>query len=74
MSLTHHKMNRSGHRLRQLVSPQFRGSAGDIESDPNAEQFYRAMGALRTGTVESGAIPGRELPLMELNMGSGPSG
>jgi GNAT superfamily N-acetyltransferase len=45
-----------------------------IESDPNAEQFYRAMGALRTGTVESGAIPGRELPLMERNMGSGPSG
>ncbi|WP_191094270.1 GNAT family N-acetyltransferase [Nocardia colli] len=38
-----------------------------IEADPNAEPFYRAMGASRIGTVDSGSIPGRELPLMEVH-------
>lgn len=38
-----------------------------ITSDPNAESFYRAMGAHRTGSVESSSIPGRELPLMEIH-------
>lgn len=35
-----------------------------IESDPQAEGFYRRMGAVRTGTAPSGSIPGRELPLL----------
>ncbi|MGW2376592.1 GNAT family N-acetyltransferase [Kitasatospora sp. NPDC001683] len=42
-----------------------------IGSDPNAEPFYRAMGADRIGSTPSGSIPGRELPLMELKLGSG---
>ncbi|MFB6891007.1 GNAT family N-acetyltransferase [Kitasatospora sp. NPDC056327] len=33
-----------------------------VVADPNAEPFYRAMGAVRTGTVASGSIAGRELP------------
>ena len=33
-----------------------------ISADPSAEGFYRAMGAVRTGSVESGSIPGRSLP------------
>ncbi|MFJ6622992.1 GNAT family N-acetyltransferase [Kitasatospora sp. NPDC091335] len=37
-----------------------------IASDPNAEPFYLAMGATRIGSVRSGSIPGRELPLLVL--------
>ncbi|MFE4520035.1 GNAT family N-acetyltransferase [Kitasatospora sp. NPDC056783] len=39
-----------------------------IESDPNAEPFYLAMGAARIGGVPSGSIPGRELPLLVLEL------
>lgn len=38
----------------------------EIQSDPHAEPFYRAMGAVRVGTRPSGSIPGRELPLLRL--------
>ncbi|MFI6169780.1 GNAT family N-acetyltransferase [Nocardia sp. NPDC051052] len=38
-----------------------------IHADPNAESFYRAMGAVRVGNVASGSVPGRELPLMEVD-------
>lgn len=37
-----------------------------IDADPNAEPFYRAMGAVRIGATPSGSIPGRELPLLEI--------
>jgi Acetyltransferase (GNAT) domain len=37
-----------------------------IEADPNAEPFYRAMGARPAGTGPSGSVPGRELPLLEV--------
>ncbi|MGW2547713.1 GNAT family N-acetyltransferase [Kitasatospora sp. NPDC001574] len=43
-----------------------------VAADPNAESFYAAMGAVRIGTVPSGSIPGRELPLLAL--ATGPSG
>ncbi len=39
-----------------------------IHSDPNAEPFYRAMGAEPIGTVPSGSIPGRELPLLRVDL------
>ncbi|MFD5431459.1 GNAT family N-acetyltransferase [Kitasatospora sp. NPDC127067] len=39
-----------------------------IDSDPNAEPFYLAMGATRIGSVPSGSIPGRELPLLVLDL------
>ncbi|MEV8554250.1 GNAT family N-acetyltransferase [Streptomyces glaucescens] len=35
-----------------------------IDADPNAEPFYRAMGAVRTGGVPSDSIAGRVLPQM----------
>ncbi|MEO3853197.1 GNAT family N-acetyltransferase [Streptomyces sp. B8F3] len=38
----------------------------EIGAEPHAEAFYRAMGATRIGTVPSGSIPGRELPLMTI--------
>ncbi|MFG2909424.1 GNAT family N-acetyltransferase [Kitasatospora sp. NPDC048286] len=39
-----------------------------IDSDPNAEPFYLAMGATRIGSIPSGSIPGRELPLLALDL------
>jgi GNAT superfamily N-acetyltransferase len=39
-----------------------------IDADPNAEPFYLAMGAVRIGTVPSGAIPGRMLPLLAVTI------
>jgi GNAT superfamily N-acetyltransferase len=33
-----------------------------IDADPDAEGFYLRMGAVRTGDVASGSIPGRLLP------------
>ncbi|WP_369211575.1 GNAT family N-acetyltransferase [Streptomyces flavofungini] len=40
-----------------------------IDADPNAEPFYRAMGAVRTGDVPSGSIAGRVLPQMAVSIG-----
>lgn len=39
-----------------------------IQSDPNAEQFYLAMGAELIGTQPSASIPGRKLPLMAIRL------
>jgi GNAT superfamily N-acetyltransferase len=39
-----------------------------IQGDPNATDFYRAAGARRVGTRESGSIPGRLLPLFEIDI------
>ena len=39
-----------------------------IQSDPFAEDFYLAMGAIRTGERASRSIPGRVLPLMSLTL------
>ena len=44
-----------------------------IQSDPNAEGFYRALGARRVGERESASIPGRQLPLLELPLVGGSS-
>jgi len=41
-----------------------------IQSDPNAEAFYLAMGAKRVGLRESGSIPDRQLPLLEMTLGT----
>ena len=34
----------------------------EVDSDPHAEGFYRAMGMSRVGVAPSGSIPGRMLP------------
>lgn len=39
-----------------------------IQSDPNAEPFYRSVGAQRVGWLESRSIPGRMLPLLRLRL------
>ena len=33
-----------------------------IDADPDAAAFYEHLGAVRSGTAESGSIPGRKLP------------
>jgi GNAT superfamily N-acetyltransferase len=39
-----------------------------IDADPNAEAFYLARGAVRTGVIPSGSVPGRVLPRLELSL------
>jgi GNAT superfamily N-acetyltransferase len=41
-------------------------TALEIDSDPNAEPFYRHAGAVRTGESQSTVDPGRLLPRLEL--------
>ena len=39
-----------------------------IQGDPHADGFYRAMGARKIGTRSSESIPGRELPLYNIDL------
>ncbi len=39
-----------------------------IQSDPQAGDFYLAAGARKTGEKESGSIPGRFLPMFEIDI------
>ena len=39
-----------------------------IHSDPYAEEFYLARGAVRIGEIESTIIPGRKLPLLHFEI------
>ena len=39
-----------------------------IQSDPQAGDFYLAAGARKTGEEESGSIPGRFLPIFEIDI------
>ena len=41
-----------------------------IQGDPNASKFYEAAGARLVGTRESGSVPGRDLPLYEIDIGT----
>lgn len=41
-----------------------------INSDPGAERFYLAAGAIRTGEIPSGSIPGRFLPQLSYDLKS----
>jgi GNAT superfamily N-acetyltransferase len=40
----------------------------ELVSDPNAEAFYRHLGAVWVGSVESPIVAGRMLPLMRLTV------
>lgn len=44
------------------------GERLQIQSDPNATGFYASAGACQIGTRESGSIPGRYLPLLEIDV------
>ena len=37
-----------------------------VEADPNAREFYYSCGGAQIGTVASGSIPGRRLPLIKI--------
>ena len=37
-----------------------------VESDPNTSEFYLTCGGTQIGTVPSGSIPGRHLPLIKI--------
>jgi N-acetylglutamate synthase-like GNAT family acetyltransferase len=39
-----------------------------VEADPHAVGFYSSCGASQVGTVPSGSIPGRRLPLMKIDL------
>lgn len=39
-----------------------------IDADPNAEQFYIRIGAVKVGETPSESIPGRVLPQLLLNL------
>ena len=39
-----------------------------IQGDPHATEFYLAAGARRIGSRESDSIPGRSLPLFEIDI------
>lgn len=41
-----------------------------IQGDPHATEFYIAAGARQVGTRASTSIPGRELPLFEIDIAS----
>lgn len=43
-----------------------------IQSDPNAQGFYRAMGAYPIGYRESDSLPGRYLPLLVMDLPRSP--
>jgi GNAT superfamily N-acetyltransferase len=43
----------------------------EVDSDPNAEAFYLAMGMRRVGEAPSGSIPGRMLPRLVKEIASG---
>jgi predicted N-acetyltransferase YhbS len=39
-----------------------------IQGDPNATRFYLAAGGRQVGTRESASIPGRFLPMFEIDI------
>jgi GNAT superfamily N-acetyltransferase len=53
-----------GHAKKRAVG--LGGHVLTIQSDPNADEFYRAAGGVLTGTRESGSIRGRYLPVFKI--------
>ena len=54
-----------GRRLWQHLETQARAAGCtrlEVDFDPHAEGFYRAMGMARCGAAPSGSVPGRMLP------------
>lgn len=50
------------------VAAELGMTALTIDSDPFAEPFYLAAGAVRVGEVASGSIPGRRLPRLRIDV------
>lgn len=49
-----------------LTAKQLGLSKFTIDSDPNAEDFYKKMGAVRIGEIPSTVFSNRKLPLMQV--------
>jgi 2-polyprenyl-3-methyl-5-hydroxy-6-metoxy-1,4-benzoquinol methylase len=54
------------HVVRRAASEGMRALL--VDADPNAEGFYRSMGAVRVGEAPSASIPGRVLPQLEVRV------
>lgn len=48
------------------VAKTYQAKSIKLQSDPFAETFYLANGAVKIGEAESHSIPGRFLPLLEI--------
>ena len=64
------------HGIGRLLAEHMTGQARQlgirtvtIQGDPNAEDFYTAIGATAAGYRESASIPGRYLPVFRLGIG-----
>ncbi|WP_438463456.1 GNAT family N-acetyltransferase [Marinomonas sp. PE14-40] len=56
------------HAIQQVKSRGY--TSIKIQSDPNAEKFYRAAGGVLVGKQKSGSIEGRYLPVLKINLES----
>lgn len=56
------------HAIQLATNEDF--SKVQIQSDPNATEFYLKMGCTKTGELESQSIPGRFLPLLSFDLRS----
>src|ERR1700675_1625397 len=54
------------------IASELGATSFQIEADPNAEPFYRAMGAHPIGHAESPVKPGRMLPVLVFDIKSEP--
>lgn len=64
-----HKRQGHGRRLVEHAKAKARARGWHslrVDADPNAVAFYASCGATQIGTVPSGSIPGRRLPLMKM--------
>lgn len=73
------ELRRCGHGRRLLADAIERARAAGhqrlvIQGDPNAEGYYRAVGAVRIGERPSDSIPGRSLPLFAIELVESDSG
>jgi len=57
------------HALAQATSAGYR--VLEIQSDPHAEAFYLSLGAVRVGDRRSDSVPGRVLPLLQIDCTGG---
>ncbi len=61
----------AGRKLFEWAKATARASGASIltiDADPGAANFYRRMGAVDDGVVQSGSIPGRALPRLALRL------
>ena len=55
----------------KAMAQKFGGKFLEAQSDPYAEPFYLAMGAIVKGRQESGSIAGRYLPMIHIQLDNG---